>query len=94
MNIFEIFLLLFFLWSIILRLRNDAPNKVKISSDFLSKEEVIYKVEKIDKQYYLWNKETDDFLVQGPTLEKAVELLIERFPDKTFKEDDDESQRG
>jgi len=95
MSIFEIILGAFLVWAIIIRLRgNSHQNKIKISHPLIETNIVFYKVEKINNTFYLWNKDTDDFLAQGSTMEEAAKVLVERFPNTIFKGEDYESRRG
>ncbi len=43
------------------------------------------KVEKMGNQFYLFTKDTDEFLAQGHSLEEALEAIKKRFPDRNFK---------
>lgn len=43
------------------------------------------RVERHDDMIYLYNGATDEFLAQGDTLQEALDLVGQRFPDKTFK---------
>jgi len=38
--------------------------------------------------YYLWDKDSDDFLAQGTTIEKAIDVMMDRYPNKIFKNSD------
>ena len=43
------------------------------------------RVEQHDDVIYLYNGATGEFLAQGATLQEALDLVGQRFPDKTFK---------
>lgn len=42
-------------------------------------------VEQTNDQYYLFTKDTDQFVGQGTTLEQAIESARQRFPNKQFQ---------
>jgi len=60
---------------------------IKVSHPYTSRDVITFKVEKINDIYYLWDKDSEDFLAQGATVEKAIEVMIERYPDKVFRSD-------
>ncbi len=94
MSILEILLGAFLIWAILIRLRGDHDTRIRVSHPVTASQVVYFKVEKIDGIFYLWNRDTDDFLAQGKTIEEAADVLIERFPNTVFKVANDESQRG
>lgn len=57
---------------------NEIEAEIKTDERFL-------KIEKIEGQLYLYDKETNDFLAQGTTLEDALEKVQKRFPGKRFQ---------
>jgi len=86
MSILEILLGAVLIWAIIANIRGDYPSsRMKVSRPVSISEIVFIKIEKIDDNYYLWNKDTEDFLAQGPTIEKALQALMMRYPNTTFK---------
>lgn len=48
---------------------------------------IFFKIEEINGIFYLWNKDSEDFLAQGATVEEAFNVMVERFPDKVFRSD-------
>jgi hypothetical protein len=42
-------------------------------------------VEKENNQYYLYSKIDNQFLIQSPTLESALDKLEQQFPNKYFR---------
>ena len=75
------------------RLRNSPDRAIKELQQYIdSKTETapvsavtILKVEQTNDQYYLFTKDTDQFVGQGTTLEQAIEIAQQRFPNKTFR---------
>ena len=43
------------------------------------------RVEKIGNQFYLFTKDTNEFLAQGLSLDDALESIKQRYPDRNFK---------
>lgn len=43
------------------------------------------RVEQHADMIYLFNNETNEFLAQGPTLQEALEIVRQRFPNVDFK---------
>ena len=43
------------------------------------------RVEKIGDQFYLFTKDTNEFLAQGLSLDDALESIKQRYPDRNFK---------
>jgi len=96
MSLLEFFLGALLVYSILRALtgrREEASNQVNIPRMFAKADIIFFKAEEINGIFYLWNKKNNDFLAQGNTIEKAIEAMIERFPDKVFRSDD-ESHRG
>lgn len=57
--------------------------KTRIPVRLISKP-IPVKIEKLDNQFYLWNKDTDEFLSQGQSIDDAVKNLKLNFPDGDF----------
>lgn len=91
MSIFEIILGAFLIWAILAKLRGNSDNRIRVSHPIVSVQKITLKVEKIDGIFYLWNKDTDDFLAQGKTVEEATNILVERFPNTIFNIENNES---
>lgn len=53
-----------------------------IEQEYLNsmKPPIICNTEFINNQIYVWNKETQTFLIQGKTMEEIVEYFTEKFP--------------
>jgi len=45
------------------------------------------KIEKNNGIFYVWNKETNDFMGQGKTKRELEDALMKRYPDKKFAAD-------
>lgn len=43
------------------------------------------RVERVGNQIYLYQKQTDEFLAQGPDLESALAVVEQRFPNRSFR---------
>jgi hypothetical protein len=65
----------------------ESYKKAKINLENVSSwdgtREVI--VEKHGPMLYIFAKDTNEFLAQGPTLQDALDILEKRFPNQTFK---------
>jgi hypothetical protein len=62
--------------------------KIKVSHVHTDKDIIVFKIEEINGVYYLWDKDSDDFLAQGTTIEKAIDVMMDRYPNKIFKNSD------
>lgn len=75
------------------RLRNSPDQAIKELQQYInSKKETkpsstatTLKVEQANDQYYLFTKDTDQFVGQGTTLEQAIDAARQRFPNKQFQ---------
>ncbi len=49
-----------------------------------AKDLINIKIELHSGQYYVFNKETDEFMAQAPTRNELEDALAKRYPDKRF----------
>ena len=91
MSFIEFFLGAFLVYAILkalVRRREEAHDLgVYTNRQFTKTEIIVVKIEEINGIYYLWNKDSEDFLAQGATVEEAFNIMVERFPDKVFRSD-------
>ena len=59
--------------------------KIEMEQDELSTDTTELRVEKIGDQFYLFTKDTNEFLAQGLSLDDALESIKQRYPDRNFK---------
>jgi len=89
MSFIEFFLGMLLVYSILkalVRRREEAYDQgVYTNRQFTKTEIIVVKIEEINGIYYLWDKDSEDFLAQGPTVEEALKIMVERFPDKVFR---------
>jgi len=79
-------LLVYSILRALVRRREEALDQgVYTNRQFTKAEIIVFKIEEINGIYYLWNKDSEDFLAQGPTVEEALKIMVERFPDKVFR---------
>jgi len=77
-------------WNILLFLIGYVLFKIWISSSRtrikvrLNRSPVLVKVDRIDNQYYFWNKETDEFLSQGSSMDEDKKNLKLNYPEGEF----------
>jgi hypothetical protein len=63
--------------------KNAKQNFEKIVSSVTDGEEL--NVERQQGNFYLFTKDSDEFISQGATLEEALNKAKKRFPDRTFR---------
>lgn len=89
MSLLEFLLSIFLVYAILKKIaerRDENSNgRINVPHSFVKQEVIVFKIEKINDIYYLWNKDSEDFLAQGPTVEEALNIMVERFPDKIFR---------
>lgn len=80
------FSLMFILSRIRIRvIKEEAPKEnggELIEQEYLNsiKPPIICNTELINNQIYVWNKETDTFMIQGKSMEDIVEYFTQNFP--------------
>jgi hypothetical protein len=90
MTVFDIAVIFFVVWFLFLRhikiVRVDAPQPErggeKLEEEYLNtlKPPIVCNTEFIGSQIYVWNKETNTFLIQGKTMEEIVEYFTKNHP--------------
>jgi hypothetical protein len=90
MTVFDWGVIFFVVWFLFLRniriVKADAPKEQlggeKLEEEYLNstKPPIICNTELIENQIYVWNKETDEFIMQGKNIEELVEFFTKNFP--------------
>lgn len=89
LSIFAVFILGFILgWVLreeMAKRRVDALlNQLGSELETVAKDLINIKIEQHSGMYYVFNKETDEFMAQAPTRQELEDSLAERYPEKRF----------
>jgi len=81
MSFLEIIFLFMWLVFIVSRIRSKTKEEYIIQST----KPVPVKLEIYSNQVYVWNAESDEFISQSKDVQTAMQIALQRFPDKSFQ---------
>lgn len=62
----------------------ESADQQDVVINHISNDVVEIQIEQVGNQTYAYDKETGQFLAQGPTLDDAIKIATKRFPNKKF----------